>query len=75
MPMAMTTPFDPVRVTGPDDHVRDLQQTLYRAAVADPGRPFHALSDELHRSDVLVISPRPFRDWREKPNAGGEGRR
>jgi hypothetical protein len=23
----------------------------------------------------IVVAPRPFRDWREKPNAGGERRR
>lgn len=63
--MAMTTPFDPVRVTGPDDHVRDLQQTLYRAAKADPGRRFHALSDKLYRSDVLE------RAWRRVRASGG----
>jgi RNA-directed DNA polymerase len=22
-----------------------------------------------------VVAPRPFKDWREKPNAGGERRR
>jgi RNA-directed DNA polymerase len=25
--------------------------------------------------DRLVVTPSPFRDWRAKPNAGGEGRR
>jgi len=25
--------------------------------------------------DGTVVTPRPFRDWRGKPNAGGEGRR
>jgi RNA-directed DNA polymerase len=23
----------------------------------------------------IIVAPRPFRDWREKPNAGGERRR
>jgi RNA-directed DNA polymerase len=23
----------------------------------------------------IVVAPRPFRDWRKKPNAGGERRR
>jgi RNA-directed DNA polymerase len=35
------------------DKVRELQRTLYRAAKADPGRRFHALSDKVHRRDVL----------------------
>jgi RNA-directed DNA polymerase len=25
--------------------------------------------------DGSVVTPSPFRDWRGKPNAGGEGRR
>jgi group II intron reverse transcriptase/maturase len=61
----MTTPFDPVPVTGPGDHVRDLQQTLYRAAKADPSRRFHALHDKLSRSDVLE------RAWRLVRASGG----
>ncbi len=35
------------------DPVRALQHTLYRAAKADPGRRFHALSDKIYRRDVL----------------------
>ncbi len=35
------------------DSVRALQHTLYRTAKADPGRRFHALSDKVHRRDVL----------------------
>ena len=35
------------------DPVRALQHALYRAAKADPGRRFHALYDEVCRSDVL----------------------
>src|SRR3954453_24259560 len=35
------------------DPVRTLQHTLYRAAKADPGRRFHALSDKVYRRDVL----------------------
>jgi RNA-directed DNA polymerase len=34
--------------------VRALQQTLYRAAKADPGRRFHALMDKVYRRDVLA---------------------
>jgi RNA-directed DNA polymerase len=36
-----------------DDPVRVLQHALYRAAKADPGRRFHALSDKVSRRDVL----------------------
>lgn len=35
------------------DSVRALQHGLYRAAKADPGRRFHALSDKIFRRDVL----------------------
>jgi group II intron reverse transcriptase/maturase len=35
------------------DPVRALQHALYRAAKADPGRRFHALSDKILRRDVL----------------------
>jgi hypothetical protein len=35
------------------DPVRALQQALYRAAKADPGRRFHALRDKVYRRDVL----------------------
>jgi RNA-directed DNA polymerase len=35
------------------DPVRALQHALYRAAKADPGRRFHALSDTVYRRDVL----------------------
>jgi RNA-directed DNA polymerase len=52
-------------VTGPGDHVRDLQQALYRAAKADPGRRFHALGDKLYRRDVLG------RAWRLVRAGGG----
>jgi group II intron reverse transcriptase/maturase len=39
--------------TTKQDHVRELQRTLYRAAKADPGRRFHALFDKVYRRDVL----------------------
>src|SRR5215470_9307491 len=39
--------------TAKQDKVRELQRTLYRAAKADPERRFHALSDKVHRRDVL----------------------
>jgi len=37
----------------PRDPVRALQHALYRAAKADPGRKFHALTDKVYRRDVL----------------------
>jgi RNA-directed DNA polymerase len=37
----------------PRDPVRAVQHVLYRAAKADPGRRFHALSDKVYRRDVL----------------------
>ena len=42
-----------VASTTKQDHVRELQRTLYRAAKANPGRRFHALHDKVYRSDVL----------------------
>jgi len=39
--------------TAKQDKVRELQQTLYRAAKADPKRRFHALYDKVLRRDVL----------------------
>jgi group II intron reverse transcriptase/maturase len=50
------------------DKVRDLQQTLYRAAKASPERRFHQLYDKVYREDVLS------RAWRAvKANAGAAG--
>ena len=43
----------PVRPVTTDDPVRVLQHALYRAAKAEPGRRFHALSDKVSRRDVL----------------------
>ena len=37
----------------PADPVRALQHALYRAAKADPGRRFHALSGKVYRRDAL----------------------
>ena len=37
----------------PRDPVRAVQHALSRAAKADPGRRFHALSDKVYRRDVL----------------------
>jgi RNA-directed DNA polymerase len=42
-----------VAIPAKQDKVRELQRTLYRAAKADPQRRFHALSDKVHRRDVL----------------------
>jgi len=50
------------------DRVRDLQRTLYRAAMADPERRFHALYDKVYRRDVLE------RGWEEvRSNRGAAG--
>jgi group II intron reverse transcriptase/maturase len=37
----------------PEDKVRELQRTLWRAAKQHRGRRFHALYDRIYRSDVL----------------------
>jgi hypothetical protein len=37
----------------PEDKVRELQRTLWRAAKRNRGRRFHALYDRIYRSDVL----------------------
>jgi RNA-directed DNA polymerase len=50
------------------DRVRALQHVLYRAAKADPGRRFHALSDKVHRRDVL---DRAWEDVRRNRGAAG----
>ena len=39
--------------TTEQDHVRELQRALYRAAKANPERRFHALYDKVHRKDVM----------------------
>jgi len=50
------------------DSVRALQHGLYRAAKADPGRRFHALSDKIFRRDVL------WRAWVDvRRNSGAAG--
>ena len=50
------------------DPVRALQHALYRAAKADPGRRFHALSDKVYRRDVLE---RAWVDVRRNGGAAG----
>jgi RNA-directed DNA polymerase len=50
------------------DRVRALQHVLYRAAKADPRRRFHALSDKVHRRDVL---DRAWEDVRRNRGAAG----
>lgn len=37
----------------------------------------HRSPDRLGLIDLngIVVAPRPFKPWREKPNAGGQGRR
>ncbi|WP_222723224.1 group II intron reverse transcriptase/maturase [Actinomadura alba] len=45
-----------------------MQHALYRAAKADPGRRFHALTDKVYRRDVL------WRGWTEvRKNNGAPG--
>jgi RNA-directed DNA polymerase len=54
--------------TAKQDHVRELQRTLYRAAKADRGRRFHALHDKVVRGDVLE------RAWEQvRRNRGAAG--
>jgi retron-type reverse transcriptase len=50
------------------DPVRALQHALYRAAKADPGRRFYALSDKVYRRDVLE---RAWVDVRRNGGAAG----
>jgi RNA-directed DNA polymerase len=45
-----------------------LQHALYRAAKADPGRRFHALSGKICRRDVL---DRAWEDVRRNRSAAG----
>ena len=54
------------------DPVRALQHALYRAAKADPGRRFHALSDKVYRRDVLE---RAWVNVRRNGGAAGIDRR
>jgi RNA-directed DNA polymerase len=50
---AVASRSTPVRPVTTDDLVRVLRHALYRAAKADPGRRFHAMSDKVSRRDVL----------------------
>ena len=52
----------------PEDKVRELQRTLWRAAKQHRGRRFHALYDRIHRGDVL------WEAWRRvRGNQGAAG--
>lgn len=52
----------------PEDKVRGLQRTLWRAAKQHRGRRFHALYDRIHRGDVLRAA------WdRVRANRGAAG--
>ena len=62
-----TGPKDPGGVE-PRDKVRELRRRLWAAAKRAPGRRFHALYDQLSRSDVL------WEAWRRvKRNRGAAG--
>ena len=51
--MAQTAASNHPGGQAPPDKVRRLQRKLYGVAKQQPGRPFHALHDRIHRSDVL----------------------
>ena len=51
----------------PEDKVRELQRSLYRAAKKDRKRRFHALYDRIARSDVLREA------WRRVQSNGSAG--
>ena len=56
------------RPNDPEDKVRELQRTLFRAAKRNRSRRFHALYDRIHRSDVLLEA------WRRvRANRGAAG--
>ena len=64
----VASPASGVEETQDLDAVRALQQALYRAAKADPGRRFHARYDKLSRRDVLQ------RAWEQvRRNRGAPG--
>jgi group II intron reverse transcriptase/maturase len=52
----------------PEDKVRELQRTLWRAAKRSRGRRFHALYDRIYRGDIL------WEAWRRvRSNQGAAG--
>jgi RNA-directed DNA polymerase len=56
------------RSNDPEDKVRELQRTLWRAAKQHRGRRFHALYDRIYRDDVL------WEAWRRvRANQGAAG--